>query len=124
MSRKSARSGAIALARERDTVPVGSPAMDAYDAERAKLLQEFARRLRELREQRFATQQALADAADLHRNQIGYLESGKREPSLSTLLILAQTLCVTLDDLAGGLVVPKERRAARRHSRTGRRSET
>jgi transcriptional regulator with XRE-family HTH domain len=88
--------------------------MDAYEAERAKLLQDFAHRLRGLREQRFGTQQALADAAGLHRNQIGFLESGKREPSLSTLLIVAQTLGVPVQELVGGLAVPKKRRPARR----------
>jgi DNA-binding XRE family transcriptional regulator len=113
VSRKSARSGAIALARARGTSPIGSRAMDAYEAERAKLLQEFARRLRGLREQRFATQQALADAAGLHRNHVGFLESGKREPSLSTLLILAEALGVSIDELARGLAVPRERRPSR-----------
>jgi transcriptional regulator with XRE-family HTH domain len=94
--------------------------MDAYEAERAQLLHAFARRLRGLRERRFGTQQELADAADLHRNQIGFLESGKREPSLSTLLILSKALGVTLDDLAGGFAVPRERRPGRtRRTRNG-----
>jgi transcriptional regulator with XRE-family HTH domain len=88
--------------------------MDAYEAERAKLLQEFGRRLRGLREQRFLTQQVLADAADLHRNHVGFLENGKREPSLSTLLILARTLGVTVQELVEGLAVPEERRPSRR----------
>jgi transcriptional regulator with XRE-family HTH domain len=91
--------------------------MDAYEAERAQLLRAFARRLRGLRERRFGTQQELADAAGLHRNQIGFLEGGKREPSLSTLLILSKALGVTLDDLAGRLAVPKKRRAARPRKR-------
>jgi transcriptional regulator with XRE-family HTH domain len=91
--------------------------MDAYEAERAKLLQEFARRLHGLREQRFGTQQALADAADLHRNHVGFLESGKREPSLSTLLILSATLDIPVQELVEGLPVPKERRPAKSRKR-------
>jgi transcriptional regulator with XRE-family HTH domain len=86
--------------------------MDAYQAERAALLSDFAATLRELRKARFPSQEALADAASLHRTHVGYLEQGRREPSLSTLLILADTLGVTLDRLTQGLGVPKQRRAA------------
>jgi transcriptional regulator with XRE-family HTH domain len=87
--------------------------MDAYQAERAKLLEQFGRILRELREARFPSQEALADAANLHRTHVGYLEQGRREPSLSTLLILAETLDIPFGRLAEGLFVPLERRPPR-----------
>jgi transcriptional regulator with XRE-family HTH domain len=90
--------------------------VDAYDAERKELCRLFATRFRPLREARFDSQEAFADAADLHRTHVGYLEQGRREPSLSTLLILADTLGVSIERLTGGLPVPKERRAQRGRS--------
>ncbi len=84
--------------------------MGAYTAERAELLQQFAAGLRELRKANYPSQEALADAAGLHRTQIGSLEQGKREPGLLTLLILANTFGITIDKLVKGVPVPKERR--------------
>jgi transcriptional regulator with XRE-family HTH domain len=84
--------------------------MGAYTAERAALLEQFAARLRELRKANYPSQEGLADAAKLHRTQIGSLEQGKREPGLLTLLILAKTFGITIDDLVKGVSVPKERR--------------
>jgi transcriptional regulator with XRE-family HTH domain len=84
--------------------------MGAYTAERAELLEQFAERLRELRKANFPSQEKLADAATLHRTQIGSLEQGKREPGLLTLLILADTFGISLDKLVQGVAVPTERR--------------
>ncbi|HEX5853704.1 MAG TPA: helix-turn-helix transcriptional regulator [Solirubrobacteraceae bacterium] len=84
--------------------------MGAYTAERDELLEQFAKRLRELRKANFPSQEALADAATLHRTQIGSLEQGKREPGLLTLMILADTFGITIDRLVKGVPVPKERR--------------
>jgi transcriptional regulator with XRE-family HTH domain len=87
--------------------------MDAYEAERKRLLTAFAAKLRALREADFPTQEDLAQAANLHRTHIGYLEQARREPSLSTLLILSETLEVSVDQLIEGLPVPKKRRPKR-----------
>ncbi len=91
--------------------------MDAYEAERAELLKSFGKRLKALRAPKFANQEALADAANLHRTHIGFLEQGRREPSLSTLLILSQTLDVSVEKLIEGLAVPEERRPERRKAK-------
>lgn len=64
----------------------------AYRVERSQLLLAFGRKLRAEREHRNLSQEALAHIASLHRNEIGYLERGKQEPYVSTLLILAHTL--------------------------------
>jgi transcriptional regulator with XRE-family HTH domain len=88
--------------------------MDAYEAERAKLLIAFGAKLRALREPKFATQEELGFAAKLHRTHIGFLEQGRREPSLSTLLILAKTLKVPVQTLVEDLPVPRKRQPARR----------
>jgi hypothetical protein len=50
--------------------------MDAYQAERAKLLIAFGAKLRALREPKFATQEELGFAAKMHRTHIGFLEQG------------------------------------------------
>ncbi len=84
--------------------------MGVYTAERTEILKQFAARLRELRKASYSSQEALADAAVLHRTQIGSLEQGKREPGLLTLLILADTFGITIDKLLSGVPVPKERR--------------
>jgi transcriptional regulator with XRE-family HTH domain len=84
--------------------------MGAYTAERVELLKQFAVGLRELRKANYPSQEALADAATLHRTQIGSLEQGKREPGLLTLLIVADTFGITIDQLVKGVAVPKQRR--------------
>lgn len=63
---------------------------------------EFATRLIELRKQRGLTQQALADAIELHVNQIKRYEAGTAQPTLDTLVRLAKELHATLDDLVFG----------------------
>jgi transcriptional regulator with XRE-family HTH domain len=51
------------------------------------------------------------------RTHVGFLEQGRREPSLSTLLILADALGVPVERLTQGLAVPRERRAPRARGR-------
>jgi transcriptional regulator with XRE-family HTH domain len=84
--------------------------MDAYEAERKRLLTAFAVKLRALREKEYPTQEDLANATKLHRTHIGYLEQARREPSLSTLLILAETFDVSVQELIEGLPAPRRRR--------------
>ena len=63
---------------------------------------EFVKRLIALRKQRGLTQQALADAIDIHVNQIKRYEAGTAQPTLETLVRLAKELSTTLDDLVFG----------------------
>jgi transcriptional regulator with XRE-family HTH domain len=84
--------------------------VSAYEQERAALLNQFAATLRELREASFPSKEAFAEAANLNRVHIGYLEQARREPSLATLLILSNTLKVPIDRLTRDLPTPKERR--------------
>jgi transcriptional regulator with XRE-family HTH domain len=82
-----------------------------YRAERGKMLNILAERIKTLRKKRgYKSQEKLAEAVDLHRTYIGCLERGEREPSTSILLILADTLEVPPGQLIEGLPVPKERR--------------
>jgi len=66
------------------------------------LSMDFVKRLTELRKQRGLTQQSLADAIDLHVNQIKRYEAGTAQPTLETLVKLANQLNTTLDDLVFG----------------------
>lgn len=63
---------------------------------------EFVKRLTTLRKERGLTQQALANAIDLHVNQIKRYEAGTAQPTLETLVRLAKELHTTLDDLVFG----------------------
>jgi transcriptional regulator with XRE-family HTH domain len=82
---------------------------DAYAVERALVLRAFAEKLRAARERRGLSQETLARLADIHRTHIGAMESGRREPHLTMLLILTDVLGA---DMLAGLPVPQERRPA------------
>jgi transcriptional regulator with XRE-family HTH domain len=53
---------------------------------------QFAKNLRAHRESSGLSQEALAEACDLHRTEISLLERCKRSPRLETLVILARGL--------------------------------
>jgi len=61
--------------------------------------QLFGRRLRELRQARDLTQEALAEDADLSGNYISDLELGLKVPSLTIIVRLSQALDVAVADL-------------------------
>jgi transcriptional regulator with XRE-family HTH domain len=53
---------------------------------------QFALNLRTQRQKAGLSQEALAEACDLHRTEISLLERCKRSPRLETLVILARGL--------------------------------
>lgn len=57
-------------------------------------LVEFGDRMRELREKAGLTQEALADAADLHWSYVGQIERGERNLTYKNVLKLARGLSV------------------------------
>ena len=59
----------------------------------------FSARLIQFRRQASMTQQALADAAGVHVNQIKRYEAGNAQPTLEALVGLARALHVSLDQL-------------------------
>ncbi|MBV8544921.1 MAG: helix-turn-helix transcriptional regulator [Acidobacteria bacterium] len=66
---------------------------------RVQEAQLFGRRLRELRQSRDLTQEALAEAADLSGNYISDLELGLKIPSLTIIVRLSQALDIAVSDL-------------------------
>jgi transcriptional regulator with XRE-family HTH domain len=68
---------------------------------------KFGARLREFRELRGLSQEALADAAGIHRTHVSLIERNKRSVRLDTLFRLAHALEVDAADLVRGLTNPR-----------------
>lgn len=58
-------------------------------------LAAFGRALRRCRTSAKLSQEEIADRADLHRNYIGLMERGERNPNLKTIVALAKALGVS-----------------------------
>ena len=69
------------------------------DLKEEKQLKAFGRRLAEIRKSRGLTQQDLAEKLDISLVSIGYIETGKRWPRLSTLHRISEALKVQLGDI-------------------------
>jgi transcriptional regulator with XRE-family HTH domain len=64
-----------------------------------EVLIKFGRRIRKLRAERNITQQQLAEISGLHKNYIGMIERGERNPSLLNIDILAKSFEISLSEL-------------------------
>jgi transcriptional regulator with XRE-family HTH domain len=64
-----------------------------------KLLNQFGRVLKEMRISKGLSQEQLANDADIPINQIGRIERGEINPSLSTLHSIALALKIKLTEL-------------------------
>lgn len=62
---------------------------------------EFARRLRQAREEAGLGRVLLSELAGLGPNAVGAYEEGRRYPSVPNLIKLARVLCVQVDFLLG-----------------------
>ena len=80
----------------------------------AGLEKAFGSALRELRNQRALSQEALAFEAELARNYISQLELGSKSPSLRTIFKLCKVLetspATMIEDVERRLDVPKKTR--------------
>lgn len=59
--------------------------------------------MKELRKKRGFSQEAFADHAGLHRVAVGWIEQGKRVPSLKTLVKISQGFGISLSELLKGV---------------------
>ena len=64
-----------------------------------EILLQFGRRIRQLRKNDNLSQEQLAEITGLHRNYIGMVERGERNPSLLNINILAQAFQLSLSQL-------------------------
>jgi transcriptional regulator with XRE-family HTH domain len=68
-------------------------------ATETQFLKQFGARLSEIRRKRGFTQEELAIKVNLHRTYIGFIEQGKRNPSISNVYKIAKVLKVSLREL-------------------------
>jgi transcriptional regulator with XRE-family HTH domain len=59
----------------------------------------FGRRLAIVRKQKGMTQEKLAEIVEVHRTYIGYIEQGKRNPSIGNVYKIATALKIPVKSL-------------------------
>jgi DNA-binding XRE family transcriptional regulator len=64
-----------------------------------QILREFGLHLKKLREAKNLTTREFADLANIALSQVWTLESGKGDPSLTTLLAISKCLNVSMQEL-------------------------
>jgi transcriptional regulator with XRE-family HTH domain len=63
------------------------------------LIEEFGKRIRQLRTQRNLSQEELAELTGFHRTYIGMVERGERNISLSNIGVFASTFGISISEL-------------------------
>lgn len=77
--------------------------MPTPEPDRDPRLRAFGDRVRLLRQKYGWSQEALAEAAGLHRNHLGRIERGEQNPSLTVVIDVAAALDVPVEKLLRGL---------------------
>lgn len=63
------------------------------------ILIEFGQRIRELRKSKELSQEQLAELTGFHRNYIGMIERGERNPALVNIQIFSEKFEISLSEL-------------------------
>lgn len=71
--------------------------------ERTKFFIAFGKRLSVIRKKHGLSQEALAAKIGIDRVAVGYIEQGRRKPSLNTIYSIAKALDRRVDELFKGL---------------------
>ncbi len=66
---------------------------------KAPILVQFGQRIRTLRKERQLSQEQLAELTGFHRNYIGMIERGERNPALVNIEIFAKSFGLTISEL-------------------------
>ncbi len=64
---------------------------------------EIGKRIVSARKERGVSQEQLANASDIDRSHIGFIEQGRRKPTIATLLKIGKSLGISLEQLFKGL---------------------
>jgi transcriptional regulator with XRE-family HTH domain len=64
---------------------------------------ELGKRITQARKARHLSQEQLAAASDIDRSHMGFIEQGRRKPTVATLYKIAKSLHMSLEDLFKGL---------------------
>lgn len=62
-------------------------------------LKEFGSRVASLRKQKGFTQEQLADEIEVHRTYIGFIEQGRRNPTILNIRRIAKALGINLKEV-------------------------
>jgi transcriptional regulator with XRE-family HTH domain len=63
------------------------------------ILIHFGKRVKKLRQERSLTQEQFAQKCGLHKNYIGMVERGERNPSLINIEVIAKGLEISISEL-------------------------
>jgi len=63
------------------------------------ILNKFGIRIKELRIEKDLTQEQFADLSGLHKNYIGMVERGERNPSLKNIEVIANAFNISISKL-------------------------
>ncbi len=69
---------------------------------------KFGQRIRTLRKERSLNQEQLAELTGFHRNYIGMIERGERNPALKNIQIFAEKFEISLSELFNDNLFIKE----------------
>lgn len=73
-----------------------------------EMLSRFGSNVRKLRLEKEFSQEELADRAECHRNYVGGVERGERNPTITVVLRLASALECTIAQLFEGIFPSKK----------------
>ena len=64
---------------------------------------ELGKRIAAARHKQGMSQEVLAARSDIDRSHVGFIEQGRRKPTIATLFKLSRALKISLEDLFKGL---------------------